>query len=249
MSAGYHHFLQVTHPTSLHCVVSLTGGKKDTEGNQAPNVLSFWNSKNAACGCGGTFTFTKTVDALESSYRCRRTFTSGLGVRVEQGAEVRVNAEGPQAAVTGRVSAHYGIRNEEVEEYFERRNHRVEDTNLVSVATIYHCYGNYDWLQFEWVRNDLNLEPKDPTLLFAYGGTTYLKIHPDFRLRDYGPPTYADANNGNQLFGDTVLDARSPLRFTHDPYHRAFLVITIPDVEVITPNNGNNDDGTQEMET
>ena len=86
-SAGYHHYIHVTHPTSMKCDVDVDGGHIYTTSGQekTPNIIKMRNQTECATGCGGTFTFTRTVKSLESSWTCKKSFKTNFGIEFSAG--------------------------------------------------------------------------------------------------------------------------------------------------------------------
>jgi len=226
-NAGYHHFLEVNYPTSVSVDVSVDGGHVgnafDPKAHTLPNIIHMYNAVECATGCGGTFTFQRNVKTLRTSFECKRSFRSEFGASFSAGYTEKVMAQGADLAeLKGSGAAELGLSlkltHEEVSTYFLATEYNVVDESAKSCAYIYHCYGNYDWIEFRWLLNDLHLTPSDD-LLFKYKGTSYIKIHPDFSQGDAGP------HIGYGLSKSSVQSTKSRLRVIHGGRHKAMVQI------------------------
>lgn len=230
-NAGYHHFLSVEHPTSVSCSLAVHGGyegKPFSAGkNEAPNIVSMYNQAECATGCGGTFTFQHHVKTLRATYECKSQFKSAAGVSFEAGLKQNVfgASEGSDEKLQNlgfcKLGVSLNLTREEVTTYFIATEYEVTDLVLSSTAYIYHCYNNYDWVEFKWLRNEIKLTPSGKDATFSYKEKTYLKLHPDHCKGDKGPHVGYEGLNSSNVQSD-----KSSLRVLHEGgRHTAFVKI------------------------
>lgn len=223
-SSGRHHFIELVHPTTLAHSVHSTGGyigRCEGGDPSPPHTINWYNQVDCACGCGGTITFTRSVKTLQMNYRCMKTFRSNFGITVKSGATVSVSKtvsqdEGKADSAVARgmtmeAAAEWGCSREEVEEHCVMTEYKIDDNNEQSILYVYHCYYGYDFVRFQWLKNELHLMPyEDQT--FEYEGLQYLKVHPNSCEGSETRVEYSE---------------KSTLRMQHEcRKHRAFISVT-----------------------
>lgn len=219
-SQGYHHFLTVKFPESINAACINKGGHI-TE--NIPGSISMKNMVNCATGCGGEFTFTHTANIVKTTYRCEESFKSADGRSIKVGNNITVkthlNDRGSEkvGSIT-KLARAYGISTDMAQRCFLKTDQKQTTEATVSVAYIYHCYYDYDWVSFSWSQNDLHLLPRDSEI-FNHDGNQYVKVHPKHCHPSEGPH--------KTLSAARVQSRDSPLVVEHKEHRTHYATVQI----------------------